>query len=97
MNNISVTGSTLSPNFPIVNPPVNKKLGDGYGGYASQFTPSGAAFVYSTFFGGAGDDAPFAIAVDSSSNVYITGSTSSTNFKLANPIQPTYEGGISDA
>jgi aldose sugar dehydrogenase len=38
--------------------------------------------VYSTYLGGGGDDLGSSIAVDSSNNVYIAGTTSSTNFPL---------------
>ena len=38
--------------------------------------------VYSTYLGGSGDDLGSSIAVDSSNNIYIAGTTSSTNFPL---------------
>jgi len=38
--------------------------------------------VYSTYLGGAGDDTGSSIAVDSSNNIYIAGTTNSTNFPL---------------
>jgi len=51
--------------------------------------------VYSTYLGGSGVDYGSGIAVDGSANAYVTGSTESTNFPTANPIQGT-NAGISD-
>ena len=39
-----------------------------------------ASLIYSTYVGGSGDDIGYGIAVDNSSNAYITGSTYSTDF-----------------
>ena len=36
--------------------------------------------VYSTYLGGTGDDDPYDLKVDAAGNIYITGSTDSTNF-----------------
>jgi hypothetical protein len=53
--------------------------------------------VYSTYLGGSGDDAGFAIAVDASGNAYVTGQNGSSNFPTAFPLQATYGGGEHDA
>jgi hypothetical protein len=43
--------------------------------------------VYSTYLGGSGGDSAAAIAVDNAGNTYIAGSTNSTDFPTANPLQ----------
>ena len=45
--------------------------------------------MYSTYLGGGSQDDPYAIAIDQSGNVYITGRTNSSDFPLTNPIQTT--------
>jgi hypothetical protein len=53
--------------------------------------------AYSTYLGGSDIDVGFGIAVDSSSNAYVTGPTYSIDFPTANAIQPAFGGGTSDA
>ncbi len=52
--------------------------------------------VYSTYLGGNGADSGRAIALDAERNVYITGSTTSTNFPTANPLQANNATGSGD-
>jgi hypothetical protein len=94
---VYVTGSTSSTNFPTANPLQPASGGGSYDAFVTKFNPSGSALVYSTYLGGSGDDSGNGIALDSSGNAYVTGSTSSTNFPTANPLQPASGGGSYDA
>jgi hypothetical protein len=93
LGNAYIAGSTASTNFPIRNAP-QPTFGGGTDAFVAEINPSGNALVYSTFLGGSGDDRAGPIALDSSGNVYVTGGTTSTNFPTANPLQPTFGGGV---
>src|SRR5205085_2813848 len=55
------------------------------------------SLVFSTYLGGTGDDKAFGIAADAGvNNLYVVGQTSSNNFPVLNPAQPT-SGGSFDA
>ena len=88
--NIYVAGLTTSTNFPVVNAaqgaPTNTSCNDGF---VAKLNPSVPAYVYSTYLRGAACDIANAIAVDASGNAYITGSTGSNDFLIANAFQPT--------
>ncbi|MEW5986280.1 MAG: pectin acetylesterase-family hydrolase [Chloroflexota bacterium] len=53
--------------------------------------------VYSTYFGGADNDAANGLVVDEQGNVYVTGFTMSTDLPTANPYQAAFGGGKGDA
>ncbi|MFZ3216588.1 MAG: SBBP repeat-containing protein [Candidatus Acidiferrales bacterium] len=53
--------------------------------------------AFSTFLGGSSIDTAKAIAVDATGNVYVVGSTFSTDFPTHDPIQPTLHGTDGDA
>jgi uncharacterized repeat protein (TIGR01451 family) len=95
-----VTGRTASIDFPTANP-LQAANGGGYDGgldaFVAKLNAAGSALVYSTYLGGNFGDGGSGIAVGASGDAYVTGSTSSTNFPTANPLQAAYGGGPSDA
>jgi len=64
-----------------------------------DITPgSGYPMLYFTYIGGGGADIPLAMAVDSQENVYLTGTTDSTNFPMTvNAVQNTGAGSVVSA
>ncbi len=103
-----VAGWTASPDFPTANAFDPVLHGDA-DAFVAKIAPSGSSLVYSTYFGGGGEDFGAAVAVDSSGAAYFTGSTSLTTFDqggvpgpaqtsipLANPAQLN-RGGSGDA
>lgn len=82
--NAWVTGSTLSPDFPVTSDALQPKFGGGlYDGFLARFNPSGG-LDYATYLGGPGYDTLSAIAFDPSGNIYLTGASAG----LSQPASP---------
>lgn len=88
-----VTGRTASTDFNTRNPLQATNRGN-FDAFVSKLNITGSQLVYSTYLGGAGDDFGFGIALDGSSNVYLTGDTNSTDFNTQNPLQASNRGGL---
>jgi Bacterial Ig-like domain (group 3)/Beta-propeller repeat/Putative Ig domain len=93
-----LVGQTASTNFPQVSP-IQPAFGGGtYDAFVTELDPSGTT-VFSTYLGGTGDESTSIggspIAIDASGNIYVVGSTTSTNFPGASSssIQPANGGG----
>jgi uncharacterized protein (TIGR03437 family) len=84
--NAYITGSTTSPDFPLVSPYQQRYGGSGIGlvrlgdVFLAKLNPTGNKLIFSTYFGGNSDDIGLAITLDSTGNIYIAGATSSSNF-----------------
>jgi hypothetical protein len=104
---VFVVGLTSSSNFPRENPGgqayyVNTYNGGLYDAFIAKFSGSDLSLVWSTYFGGSGNDQATSVAVDGGGNVFVVGLTSSSNFPRENPggqayYVNTYNGGSSDA
>ena len=89
---VVIGGETTSSNFPVLSAYQATSSG-GSEGFIAKFTDTGT-LVFSTYFGGSGDDRILGMALDSSSNIYLTGSTTSSNFPTMTPFQSALAGGM---
>jgi hypothetical protein len=88
-NAIYIVSTTLSPDFPLVNP-VSASLGGTQDAVVAQFDPALTSLQWSTYFGGASYDAASGIRVGKTGSVYICGATSSNDLPTnSGTIKPT--------
>ena len=92
LNQFFVTGHTLSPDFPTVNPYQAAHGGGGYDGFISRLSESGSALLYSSYLGGSRKDIPFDIVVNTAEEMTVTGFTLSLDFPTQNPYQSSRQG-----
>ena len=76
---VCLTGSTLSADFPTTVNAYDKSLNGGRDAFALRVNSTGKSLVFSTFFGGSGEEQGLGIILDAASNVFITGTTTSAN------------------
>lgn len=62
-----------------------------------KISPNGDDLIYSTFLGGSNDDQGESIAVDTQGNVYVTGTTLSSDFPTTTGALDTLYNGVEDA
>jgi hypothetical protein len=99
--NAYVVGMTSSWNFPTTPGAFDRTYNDvnvyTADAFVAQLNAEGSALVYGTFLGGRDQDWAFAIALDDSSNAYVTGSTRSTDFPItAGAFDTSYNGSSSE-
>lgn len=92
--NAYIVGTTGSSDFPTKNALQPALKGD-FDAFVAKFGPDGT-LVYSTFFGGTGNESGDAIAVDAAGAVFLAGTTALGGFPVKNAFQPT-PGGSGDA
>ncbi len=89
--NAYVTGDTASPNFPTASP-YQSRIAGIQNAFVAKLNASGS-LGYATYLGGSGSDHAAGIAIDSTGNAYVTGSTTSSNFPTFAALQPVNAGG----
>lgn len=94
--NAYVTGVTDSTDFPVVSA-VQATSGGAYDAFLAKLNPTGTSLLYASYFGGAGLELGFDVAVDPTSGVaYITGRTEDGFPTAGTPYRATFAGGVSD-
>ena len=100
--NAYVTGSTQLLVVPSTFPTTAGAFDTTHNGgsqdvFVTKLNPTGSALVYSTFIGGSDLDSASGIAIDSTGNAYVTGTTSSPDFPTTAGAFDTVIAGFRDA
>lgn len=101
------SGTEASGGFPIRNSPIQPVFGGGNSGpdhfpqdgVIIKLNPNLSSVLFSTFFGGSGDDACFVISQNPlTGNLYVGGGTNSPNLPgdKTGVLQPNFQGGETD-
>ncbi len=81
-------GYTNSANFPLAGA-IQSSLGGSYDAFVTVVDPTGESFVFSSYFGGSGDDRAYAVVSTPGSTLYLAGMTASANFPVTGARQAT--------
>jgi uncharacterized protein (TIGR03437 family) len=87
--NAYVAGAAYAASFPTVGS-LQAFGGGSEHGFVTKIAPAGGQIVYSTFLGGSGSDFIRGVAVDSSGNAYVAGTTGSSDFPTKNAFQSKF-------
>ncbi len=90
--NVTISGYTYSTDFPTQDA-LQSTFAGGSDIFVTKFTPGSSSLLFSTYLGGSSIDRSWAMAVDASGNIYLTGDTESPNFPVTpNAYQSTLAG-----
>lgn len=92
-SNVYVVGQTSSTDFRTTDSVLQTSSRGETDAFVIRFsqTPSGSGVVFSTLYGGNGDDCAQGVAVDAAGNIYVAGYTASSDLPLA-PANSTLQG-----
>ncbi len=92
--NVAIVGTTSSPNFPTQNAFQSSLMGLS-DAFVLRLTASGQR-LWATYYGGSGTEIAYGVAYTPTGDLVVGGSTSSTDFPVANALQSTHGGGTLD-
>ena len=82
---VSLTGSTQATDFPVTEHAFQKTLAGDQNAFLTKFNPTLSALVFSTYFGGRQAEYGEGVVEDGSGNLWLAGSTNSTDFPITTP------------
>lgn len=80
--NAYVCGYTSSKFFPVSPDALAKDKKFGFDAFVAKLNPAGTALTYSTYLGGNGEDKATGLALDPAGNLFVTGTTHSSDFPV---------------
>jgi hypothetical protein len=97
---IHLLGISNSPDFPTTPGALQSRLAGGFDTFLSRFDASAERLLYSSYFGGSGEDICGVdgknLSVDRQGGMWFVGMTESRDLPLRHPHQPSYGGGDRD-
>jgi gliding motility-associated-like protein len=94
--NIYIAGSTSSADFPVTANAVQGSSGGGQDGCVAKFNSTLSTLLYSTYLGGSGNDACYALVLNTAGNVITVGGTNSADFPTTPGAMHTSQQGGTD-
>lgn len=95
-DNIIISGSTTSADFPTTENAFQNANGGKEDAFISKISSDGQDLLYSTYLGGNQTDEAYGVGVDDDGSFAITGMTRSNDFPAFMAFQDAFQGGFSD-
>lgn len=89
--NVVIAGQTRSVDFPVVDPLQGTCAGQ-IDVFITKIDPAAGEIIYSTYFGGAGDEEAPRMTLDAQDNIYAVFRTNSTDAPTVHPFQASLDG-----
>lgn len=90
-----VVGQTASASFPVTNAFAPNFNGGSNDVFVAKLDPQGTNLVFATYLGGSQQDMGYGLALGGNGDIYLTGTTSSTNFPVTtNAVSTTNHGQV---
>jgi hypothetical protein len=93
---VYLAGATASADFPIMGGAYDTSYNGGTDAFVAKLNKNGSALMFSTFIGGSDEDTGYDIVLGKDGEIFITGSTNSTDFPTTQGADDRVFGGFYD-